>query len=249
MSVMNDYVAGGGMHGLAAQSLYELLTTVSEGHPLANVAALMCATAPPSPDTWAQVLEVAGEIFSTAHKPEQPASETLERLQRHPPHLLTLTLILLAGSVGTIDPPLPVTLSAPLCDYLNRLQFRQLADQLRNDGYAKGLDGLAPEAIGFVYILAEKSARQSDNAKKGRPRKKPTLRSEFIAAMKIARSQEMILSVFIESVRAGSVDGLELNAGPEGSSRYKLNADAVSGDAVMVSPQTLKGWWNAAGKG
>ena len=38
MGVIDDYVAAGGMHGMAAQALYELLSTASDGHPLAEVA-------------------------------------------------------------------------------------------------------------------------------------------------------------------------------------------------------------------
>lgn len=250
MGALDEYLAAGGMHGMAAQSLYELLTTASEGHPLAEVAALMRATAPPSLDTWAQALEVAGEIFSsTADKPEPLASEAFEHLQRqHPPHLLALALILLADFEGMIDPPLPDTLRGPLWAHLNALQGRRLTDQMLAGG-APDLSGLETEAIGAVYMMLASRASQSAAAKSPKPRKKPTLRGEFIAAMKRARREDSTLPDFIDSVRAGSVDGgLELKDGPQGSGRYLLDAEAVD-EPQKVAMQTLKDWWKAAGKG
>lgn len=249
MGWFEDYHAAGGMHGTAARELCEVLEAASEAHPLARVAALMRETAPPSLETWGQAVEVVGEIFSTVDKPEPVANAAFEQLQeRHPPHLLALAVILLADLEGKVDPPLPDTIRDPLWVHLNFLQGERLVEQVIAGNEAE-VSTIDTDASRFVYMKAERRLANSDAAKAPRPRKKPTVRGEFIAEMKIARSQEMTLRVFIESVSAGSVEGLELNAVPQGLSRYELNADAVLGDACKVSLQTLRCWWKAAGKG
>jgi hypothetical protein len=259
MGVLDEYLAAGGMHGMAAQSLCELLSTVSDGHPLANVAALMRATAPPSLETWAQALEVAGEMFSIAHNPEPLASEALERLQQHPPHLLSLALILLADFEGRIDPPLPDILRGSLRVHLNALRCVQLVEQVisGNDSEVEELDRHVSR---YIYMMAERRLMKSDAAKQPRPRNRPKktlkydpkLRAAFIEAMTRARREGRTLSEFIDSVRARSVDDLELQDGPEGSGRYLLEADASAGNREklqVVAIQTLRDWWKAAGRG
>ncbi|MDU9391728.1 hypothetical protein [Pseudomonas sp. zfem002] len=259
MGWISDYLADGGMHGMAAQSLYELLTTASEGHPLAEVAALMRATSPPSKDTWVQALEVVGEIFisSAADKPEPLASEAFEQLQaKHPSYLLALALILLADFDGRIDPPLPDTLRGPFRVYMNFLQAKCLVGHML-DGGGPDISGLKVEALFYLGAMFADRSRQKEVAAKPRPRNKPkeprkyntNLRAAFIAAMKKARLGGSTLMVFIDSVRVGSIDGgLTLEDGPEGACRYLLGADDLD-EPYRVAMSTLRDWWKAAGKG
>lgn len=246
MGWFEDYHAAGGMQGLAARKLCEVLEAASEAHPLARVAALMRETAPPSLETWGQAVEVAGEIFSTADKPEPVANAAFEQLQeRHPPHLLALAVILLADLEGKVDPPLPDTIRDPLWVHLNFLQGERLVEQVIAGNEAE-VSTIDTDAARFVYMKAERRLTNRDAAKAPRPRTNATLRSEFIAAMTLARREGRTLEEFIESVKARSVGDLEIKDGPKGSGRYELNADAVS--ERMMSENTLKGWWKEAGR-
>ncbi len=121
-------------------------------------------------------------------------------------------------------------------------------------------DDLPPGLARYVDAQVERRLTKSDIAKNLRPRKKPTIRGVFIAAMKPARRDGLTLSRFIESVKARSVDDLQLRDGPKGSAKYLLSAEEVpwkddgdgDGDGdkwEKVGLQTLRDWWKAAAKG
>ena len=242
MGWFEDYHAAGGMQGLAARELYEVLGTAGPEHPLGIAGIVMQESGPPTTETWFQVVEVLRELFPAV----VDAPETVEKvLSKHPPQLGLLACALMFNAEA---PELTDGLRHALWWELNSLQRRRLADQVLsgNDVETESLDRLTAR---HIYADVEGRQLQIDAAKKPRPRKKPNLKSEFIAAMRQIRLEGMTLPVFIESVTAGSVQGLELKAGPQGSSRYELNADAIPGDAgIMVSPQTLRGWWKEAGR-
>lgn len=234
MGAIDEYEAVGGMQGMAARKLHELLTTASHGHPLAEVAALMRGTNPPSLDTWGQVLPVIGDLFGAA---AENTTDLDPLLEKHPPHLVALAMILLADLEG-----LPDLLSGPLQVFLNGLQFNRLVTQVLA-GDESGVIDLETSESRFVYMQVQRRLGQSDAAKKPRPRKEPTLRSEFMRAMKLARMEGRNFDQFIESLKEQSGDGLELKDGPPGSALYELGADAIEEWEQLVPRETLKDWW------
>lgn len=241
MGWFEDYHAAGGMQGLAARELYEVLGTAGPEHPLGIAGIVMQESGPPTTETWFQVVEVLRELFPAV----VDAPETVEKvLSKHPPQLGLLACALWRNAEA---PELPDGLRHALSWALNSLQRRRLADQVLsgNDVETESLDRLTAR---HIYADAGERQSQIDAAKKPRPRKKPTLRSEFIAEMKRARFGGMTIDDFIASVMVGSVMGLELKDGPEGSNRYELFADEVGGDATNKSRGTLKSWWKEAGR-
>lgn len=100
-----------------------------------------------------------------------------------------------------------------------------------------------PDFLGDTSVEAAmaKSSSQSEAASNPRPKKKPTLKSEFQAAMAKAKREGLTLGEFIESAKEGSIDGIELSEHESG--RYVIDAAAVDGDKEKKAHETLKSWW------
>ena len=130
------------------------------------------------------------------------------------------------------------------------------ATKLVQAGLVGDADFLADTSIEAAMA---KSSSQSELASRTRKRsEQPTIKSEFIKQMARARREGMRLSEFIESVKSGSVEGVELYDHKSG--RYVVDAEAVvdgtrkkslevdEDDLKKASLETLKGWWKEAGK-
>lgn len=127
-----------------------------------------------------------------------------------------------------------------------RLALGALQDQEWNQlsKEQKPLEQLLEESI-----PAMRDAVNANAAKMPRPKNKPTIRSEFLREMKSARNRGEQLDDFIDAVKAGSIEGLELTDHPNLPGQYLVSADAVEAYGVKKSHETLKDWWKAAGKG
>jgi hypothetical protein len=112
---------------------------------------------------------------------------------------------------------------------------------------AKTVDDLINALIGREYVI--KSQISKNYSEEPRPKKTPTNRSLTIESMHRWRTDDHTLDEFIESAKAGSVDGLELEESEKNNKRvFKLAWDSlIQKDTKTVTHSTLEKWW-AAGK-
>ena len=100
--------------------------------------------------------------------------------------------------------------------------------------------------LGRAHQLAQQA-----KARKPRPKRKPTVRTETIAAMASARRDGMEFQDFLDSAQAGSASGISVSRlDRRGVERFLVIADAVTDrdGEQEVSAGTLRDWWGKAGK-
>ncbi len=121
---------------------------------------------------------------------------------------------------------------------VRQLTFGAAAEEQLNRPVSeqRPLEQIAAEALPSMQKASNRAA-----ASNPRPKKKPTLKSEFQAAMAKVKREGLTLGEFIESAKAGSIDGIEL--GDHESGRYVIDAAAVDGDPEKKAHETLKSWW------
>lgn len=243
--VLSEYARAGGIHGIAAKELLELLTQTDCDSPWTDIAALVPENGSSlSPETWAQTLEVAEKIFNIQDVPE-PESALSALNQQQPRHLLTLAMLLLADFYESAEPPLPESIRGAFGIFLTHLQFNRLINQVvaGNDAETCALNSSAALIIGMQASLR---STQSKKAKLPRPRKLPTLKSEFQEAMRGPKHEGKTLKAFMASVQAGSISGLRARSPTNrDSSEYELYSDAIEQEWELRSTGTIESWWKA----
>ncbi len=83
---------------------------------------------------------------------------------------------------------------------------------------------------------------QANRAKKPRPKKNPTHRAEFVAAMRMSRTKSVTLAEFLGAVRAKTVLGLSMGSATE-PDRFIVTCDVLPGKGKTVGHSTLESWW------
>jgi hypothetical protein len=92
------------------------------------------------------------------------------------------------------------------------------------------------------------SAFQSDHASKPRPKKKPTHKSEVIAAMRTWRAdRHTTLADFLHAAEVSSIPGVSIKLAPLGDvNTYIIDCENVGDDPKAVRYRTLEHWWEEA---
>lgn len=253
--VLSEYAHAGGIHGIAAKELLGLLTQTDCYSPWAVVAALMRENgSPPNLKTWWQTLEVAEKIFNTQDAPE-PESALSALTEQQPRHLLTLAMLLLADFYKSAEPPLPECIRGAFGIFMNRLQFNRLVNQAAAGNEAE-TNALGLDKAKFIYAQVGIRSIQSAKAKAPRPRKHPTLASEFKKAMRGPKREGKTLKAFMASVANENIPGLRARTPTNRDSPgYELYSDAIAQVTVDLNDEkqvwklrsfgTIESWWKA----
>lgn len=123
----------------------------------------------------------------------------------------------------------------------------------RNEKLGQMIQDWQPGSVAEAQALllveedqARLSEAQRSRAQASRPKKKATIKSETVAAMKPWRADGSTLADFVDAAEAGSLDGFGIKRSEHhGIVRYVVEADAVA-DEKAVAHSTLEGWWKEA---
>lgn len=116
----------------------------------------------------------------------------------------------------------------------------------------EGEEAIARSDESFARV---ESQANTSRARKKRPKKKPTYKTEFIAAMTQWRKDDGLLKDFIDAAENGSIEGLSITSDTaKGSGRYVISSGEVVGKLDLpdgstgkkVAYSTIAGWWDEA---
>lgn len=245
-----QFTVEGGAIGAANRALGN--TAKSSAYPeLSLLAQTVLEAGPLTAELLGQAIELVGEAMcSSLDAPKDKAEEIFVQVLMQQPLPLACLALLVMESYSDGE-------SYPLGPLAAINIYVVLQDKVKKKYVQRALDGHGEEIFKLpewcqIAVWADfgTAVKNSIKAQLPRPKKKPTFKSEFTAAMRISRREGMALLDFIESVRAGSLEHLSIEDGPRGVNGYMISADAVNdGEPTHKSHHTLNDWFKSAGKG
>jgi hypothetical protein len=138
----------------------------------------------------------------------------------------------------------------------NMIQVVMAADQAESERALATAKAAAEVRVGKAV-----SDFQSDHARKPRPKKEPTHKSEVIAAMSLWRADNHTLAEFLDAAEVGSIPSVNIKLAPlVDANKYIVVCENVSDHVQAPSPtasgtqppaktvryRTLEHWWEEA---